>query len=198
MDIKNIIKESKNKLIYTKMKQLNTPEKLAKWMDENTNYAFRTKDGIVSYDFEHMFPEYRLQSPFEFFDSKVGVCWDQAVFEYFMFTNIIKRECKMFYIVQHDNAKEPTHTFVFYKDRGRWMYFENAFHRIKGIYYIKDNKDMFDYIIENMRKENPHDFSVEVFEINKDIRKYTNNFTVKTDIMSFMTFCQSCKRVYKK
>ena len=61
--------------------------------------------------------------------------------------------CKMFYIVQHDNDKEPTHTFVFYKDRGRWMYFENAFHRIKGIYYIKDNKDMFDYIIENMRKE---------------------------------------------
>ena len=75
---------------------------------------------------------------------------------------------------------------------------ENAFHRIKGIYYIKDNKDMFDYIIENMRKENPHDFSVEVFEINKDISEYTNNFTVKTDIMSFMTFCQSCKRVYKK
>lgn len=144
---------------------------------------------FLSIDYNHLF---------EFFDSKVGVCWDQAVFEYFMFTNIIKRECKMFYIVQHDNDKEPTHTFVFYKDRGRWMYFENAFHRIKGIYYIKDDKDMFDYIIENMRKENPHDFGVEVFEINKDIREYTNNFTVKTDIMSFMTFCQSCKRVYKK
>ena len=58
MDIKKIIKESKNKLIYTKMKQLNTPEKLAKWMGENTDYAFRTKDGIVTYDFD-LFQDYR-------------------------------------------------------------------------------------------------------------------------------------------
>ena len=49
MDIKKIIEESKNKLIYTKMKKLNTPEKLAKWMDENTNYA-KANQHRIEYD----------------------------------------------------------------------------------------------------------------------------------------------------
>lgn len=186
----NIIKRAE-------LQKLNTPDRLFKWMNENMEYAYKTINGDVSYDFDHMYPDYRLQSPMETFNSKVGVCWDQALFEQYVFNNIIHKECKLYYIIQKDNNFEPTHTFIFFKDKENWYYFENSYERIRGIYKITDEFDTFDFIIENMRKEQK-DLGVRVFEVNKDFTKYSDNFTKNTDIISFMDFCESCELIYTK
>lgn len=179
-----------------KYSKLNTVDKLFKWMNKNMKYAYVTVDGEVSEDFDHMYPDYRLQSPEECFQSKVGVCWDQAIFEQFIFENIIHKKCKLYYIVQ-DNQNQSTHTFIFFEDKGKIYYFENSFENIRGIYEVEDIDKTFEFIIENMRKDKD-DNGVEVYEVNKDINKYTKGFTEKTDIISFMEFCQSCKLIYYK
>lgn len=186
-----------NIIINAKMKQLNTVDKLSNWMDKNMKYAFVTVDKKISDDFDHMYPDYRLQSPIESFISKVGVCWDQAIFEKYMFNNIIHKKCKMYYIIQHDKECESTHTFIIYEDKNKKYYFENSFEKIRGVYEVNNLEDTFDFIIDKMR-ETKKDNNTEVFEINKSIESFTNNFTEKTDIVSFMNFCQSCKLVYKR
>lgn len=176
--------------------KLNTPEKLAKWMDENMDYGYKVVNGEISYDFEHFYPDYRLQSPIETFHSKVGVCWDQAIFEQYVFNKIIHKKSRFYYIVQ-DNPMSGTHTFIIYEDKGKKYYFENSYERIRGIYEVDDLQDIFDFIIENMRKEQK-DKGVRVYEVNKDLTKFTNNFTENCDIISFMDFCESCKLLYKE
>lgn len=186
-----------NIIINAKMKQLNTVGKLSNWMDKNMKYAFVTVDKKISEDFDRMYPDYRLQSPIESFISKVGVCWDQAIFEKYMFNNIIRKKCKMYYIIQHDREYEPTHTFIIYEDKNKKYYFENSFEKIRGVYEVNKLEDTFNFIIDKMR-EMKKDNNTEVFEVNKSIESYTNNFTEKTDILSFMSFCESCKLVYKR
>ncbi len=181
-----------------KYKKLNTVDKLSKWMNENIKYTYATVDGEVSEDFDRMYPDYKLQSPDECFESKVGVCWDQAIFEQYIFDNILHKKCKLYYIIQRDNVAEQTHTFIFYKDKGKTYYFENSFENIRGIYEVKDMNDTFDFIIEKMRELQEKDKGVEVYEVNKSIEKFTNGFTEKTDIVSFMNFCESCKLIYYK
>ena len=184
----NIIK---NRGIY----KLNTVEKLFKWMNENVEYGYMNKNGdIILYP--DMLYNYKLQSPFELYNSKVGVCWDQAVFEQYIFKNIIHKECKLYYITQ-DNKISGTHTFIFYKDNRKWYYFENSYQKIRGIYKIDNFKDMIQYIINNMREDYP-DNAIKVYEVNKDISKFTNNFKNNTDPISFMDFCESCKLIYEK
>ena len=186
-----------NIIINAKMKQLNTVDKLSNWMDKNMKYAFVTVDKKISEDFDRMYPDYRLQSPIESFISKVGVCWDQAIFEKYIFNNIIRKKSKMYYIIQHDNDYEPTHTFIIYEDKNKKYYFENSFEKIRGVYEVNKLEETFDFIIDKMR-EMKKDNNTEVFEVDKNIESYTNNFTEKTDILSVMSFGESCKLVYKR
>lgn len=174
--------------------KLNSPERLFNYMKDNAQYGYVNKDGdAILYDVNPK--DYRVQSPLDFYNTMVGTCWDQALFEKFIFDTVIRNECKLYYIVQ-DNLNCTTHTFIIFKYRNKFYYMENAFERIKGMYYFKTKEEIFDFVISEMRKDNV-DNGVEVYEINKDYNTYSKNYTTKTDCSSFMSFCESCELVYK-
>ena len=83
----------------------------------------------VDKDFSNL---YRLQSPKEVIEHKVGVCWDQVELERFLFKkeNI---EFKTYFIVHYDDDKCPTHTFLIYKENNKFFWFEHSWEINRGI-----------------------------------------------------------------
>ena len=117
---------------------------------EEIEYGYKDKDGNIHYDMTSSFSDdYRLQSPDEIKESKVGVCWDQVEYERYLFE---KQNIKFntYFIVHYDNDKCPTHTFLIYEDNNKYYWFEHAWEKFKGIHEynteeeaLKDIKDKF-------------------------------------------------------
>jgi hypothetical protein len=109
-----------------------TPEQLAKWMNHSLQYGFRDKYGKIRLDVDNMYPDYRLQSPQQLYQSKTGVCWDQVEFERYFFEKW-DIPYKTIYIEQK-NTMSSTHTFLIYRQNDNWYWFENSFEKVRGIH----------------------------------------------------------------
>lgn len=111
------------------------------WVDKNNNIH-----KIVDETFSS---NYKLQSPKEVLQNKVGVCWDQVELERYLFAKT-KLEYKTYFIVHYDNDKCPTHTFLTYEKNNKVYWFEHSWSKYKGIHkynsmneLIKDVKHKF-------------------------------------------------------
>jgi len=119
--------DSVSKLAY----DVKTPEGLSSWMKRNLKYGYVNAKGEVSFDFESIGVDYRLQSPNQIIHSKVEVCWGQAQLEREIL-NILGISNRCYYI--ETNPMEMTHTFVvFDSDKGIY-WFENSFEEHHGIH----------------------------------------------------------------
>lgn len=111
-----------------------TPTQLLDWMVD-VRYGWCDKNGkeyIGKELYGNIFwDKYRLLLPHEVYEKKIGVCWDQAIFEKWVFDNAFEFESKLIWVQQY---KVSTHTFLVYKENGKWMYFENAFGKHQGIH----------------------------------------------------------------
>jgi hypothetical protein len=76
---------------------IKTPEQLLEWMSKNISYGFIDKNKKIYKHptFDSFSDKYILQSPYDLYKSKVGVCWDQTLFEKFIFQNNIKLPFKI-------------------------------------------------------------------------------------------------------
>ena len=78
-------------------------------------YGYLDINGNIHYVIDKDFGSlYKLQSPRETLNNKVGVCWDQVELERYLFD---KKNIKFntYFIVYYSDNICPTHTFLIYK-----------------------------------------------------------------------------------
>ena len=98
---------------------IDTPVKLLNWMSKNIEY-------------EEDMENYFLKSPDDLVRLGKGVCWDQAELERAWFSKH-GYESKVIYIQQF-NKECSTHSFLIYKDKDKWAWFEHSYSDHKGIH----------------------------------------------------------------
>lgn len=170
--------------------KLNTPEKLYGYMQTHIKYGYIRRDTnkVETIDFNNFYRKYSLMSPQEVYDSGVGICWDQTLFEKYIFDNVIKKYDYKIFFLQQENVNQTTHTFLVFKRNGKYCYFENAFSDYAGIKEFDSYDDILEYVISNMRK-NEDDEGIYVNDLGKDFPKI--NSTCK----EFYNFCRHKKEI---
>ena len=146
---------------------IKTPKELLDYLDKHVNYGYYTKNGIVHLMGEEDFNEewennYILSSPEDVINNKVGNCWDLVEFEREWFTSN-GYEVKSFYEmvnVAYENDYE-THSFLAYKDKKNWYYFEFSDFENRGIYEFDSLEELLENVhnryLDNLKKYNLND-----------------------------------------
>ena len=126
-----------------------TPEELLEWMDR-IHYRWMDSDYKKHTEGrgEEFYDEYSMLLPYEVLEQKSGVCWDQTVFENYVFDKQFDYEHKMIFIQQYEIS---THAFFVFKKDGKWYHFEHSFEDFKGIHGPYDNvEDIVKDVYEKM------------------------------------------------
>ena len=95
---------------------------------------------------------YKLQSPQETLEHKVGVCWDQVELGRYLFKKE-EMEFKTYFIVHYDDDKCPTHTFLIYKENNKYYWFEHSWEKYRGIKAFDTEIDALKDIKEKFIKD---------------------------------------------
>ncbi|MBR4830854.1 MAG: hypothetical protein IKZ96_03725 [Bacilli bacterium] len=157
---------------------------------EEIEYGYKDVNNKYHNSVDNDFSDnYRLQSPSEIEESKLGVCWDQVEYERYL---LDKQNIKntTYFIVHYDNDKCPTHTFLIYEDNNKYYWFEHAWEKFKGIHEydteedaLKDIKEKFikcelnnNYINKNLciYKYDKPEYGISVSEFYKHCEKGEN------------------------
>lgn len=149
------------------LSKLDTPEKLLEYMSTNIEYGYLTRRGKIELeDYNDFYHQYRLQSPRQVVENRVGVCWDQVELERYIFSKYIKLPFETYYIVCN-NIERGTHTFLIYKKDNKSYYFENSYEKFRGIKEFNNTRDIIKYVGANVLTDNPTATSYETFKYNK-------------------------------
>ncbi len=153
-----------------KYSKVNTPEELLEFM-ATLDYGYITdKDKVIKYndkDFDKHLENYILEDYLDVLKYKVGTCWDQVELERNWFEKH-NYEFKTFYIMLNLNYENnyPTHTFLAYKEKNVWKYFENADYNNKGIYTFDSLKDLIKYrVLKQIELYNDMKYSADLKDI---------------------------------
>lgn len=103
------------------------------WIDKNNN-SYTIVDETFS-------DNYILQSPKETLKNKIGVCWDQVELERYLFKGN-NWNIKTYFIVNYDNDKCPTHTFLTFEKNNKFYWFEHAWEKFRGIHEYNTIKSL--------------------------------------------------------
>lgn len=116
----------------TDLPEFDSPIDLLKSMGD-INYGWADKNLQLHKDFGSNFSNnYRMLLPHEVHRLRVGVCWDQSVYEkyifdtQFEFDEVVLMSNQMYYL--------GTHTYLCYRDGKDWFYFENSWGQHRGIH----------------------------------------------------------------
>lgn len=151
----------------TTLDSFSTPEELYLWMHRKLEYAYHTKSGKKSTDFEKMDDLYVLQTPEQVLENKYGVCWDDAFLEK-EWLNKNNFENILLYISLDLKVMKTTHTFIIYKRLDNiWYYMEHAFTALEQHRPITNFKSVIDMIILSMVADKA--------KTNKDVELVENN-----------------------
>ena len=152
----NFIEEN-DRLVY---KAKNRAKQIMSIM-KKISYGFVDRDnGIhrtLKDDIENLF---KLQTPDELMESKVGICWDQVELERDLFSSS-GYSCNSFVVVYMGNNKLKNHTFLIYQDRGLYYWFEHAWEKMEGIHVFKTPEEIIEKVKENFIKEELHNDCIE-------------------------------------
>ena len=123
-------------------------------MSNNIEYGYLTRRGKIELeDYSDFYHQYRLQSPRQVVENRVGVCWDQVELERYIFSKYIKLPFETYYIVCN-NRERGTHTFLIYKKDNKSYYFENSYEKFRGIKEFNNTRDIIKYVeTEDDRKK---------------------------------------------
>ena len=132
------------------------------WVDKNNKKHI--------YDYDTYSNEYKLQSPEEIINNRIGVCWDQVELERYYFDKI-NIPIKTFFIVHYDDNKCPTHTFLVYEKDNNYYWFEHSWEKFRGIHaystlneLLNDIKNKFiQYELNNQYDNN----NLKIYEYSK-------------------------------
>ena len=97
---------------------------------------------------------WKLQSPEQFEQSRVGICYDFTEWEAGYLDTYYVKYKKYFISATYGEDKASTHTFIVVPDNGKYIYIEKAFKRVADeIHNMKvfdKLEDIFEYIVECM------------------------------------------------
>ena len=104
-------------------------------------YGYIDANGDNIIDTDQFGEHYRLQSPGELLNSKVGVCWEQVELERRLF---IDRgvNVKTYFIFIDDEDGLPSHTFLTYEFGGKHYWFEHSFAKYAGVHEYKSEEEL--------------------------------------------------------
>ncbi len=132
--------------------KIKKPEQLLEFMSENIRYGFVDKDKNTYDSNSPEWDKWRdiciVQTGKQILETKVGTCWDQVELERLWFEKH-KYDIKTYFIwfeVDYEN-KFPSHTFLLYKKKDKWYWFENAFEACRGIHEFKNKKEAINEVI---------------------------------------------------
>jgi hypothetical protein len=146
-------------------------------------YGYLDINGNIHFDIDEDFDnKYKLQSPNETLNNKVGVCWDQVELERYIFSKYIKLPFETYYIVCN-NRERGTHTFLIYKKDNKSYYFENSYEKFRGIKEFNNTRDIIKYVGANVLADNPDATSYETFKYNKP--------RDGSSVQQFMDYCEN-------
>lgn len=158
-----------------------TPKDLNKWMKSNIKYKKFTK----------------LMTPEEVFENRNGSCHDQTLFEKYIISGMGYKCGTIFFIEynEKENAGGQTHTFLYYHDKDKIYWFENAWGDMSGINGpYKDIKELKKSILNIHEKQSSFkkypklEFSaIPKIEYGIDLKEFVNacleSYSGRIDIM---------------
>ena len=129
---------------YTMMIERNNVNELMVWMQNNIHHGWRSSEDNKIHDIdnpEYFSKYYRLQSPTQLAESKVGLCWDQCELERRWFGKH-GIEHGVFYIEIQGKDYAPSHTFLAYHMHDSYWWFENSWSDMRGIKRYDDLRSL--------------------------------------------------------
>ncbi len=157
-----------------KFDELNTPEELFSFINKNIQYGYKGKNNNKIYYFENpefnkdWLDEYAIQTPEMTLKNKLAVCWDYVELARYWFEKnnyIVKTIFIAFFKPKEKNYF--THTFLIYKEKSKWIIFENSF---DGIENFKEYKTVKDAIKDVIKAHNDY-FKTNFFTKVKEYKK---------------------------
>ncbi len=103
------------------------------WLDKG-NHKHDIVDELYS-------NSYKLQSPKETIQNKIGVCWDQVELERYYFKGHDSK-VKTFFLVYYDGNQCPTHTFLTFEKNHKYYWFEHSWEVFRGIHEYETLKEL--------------------------------------------------------
>lgn len=157
-----------------KGKEINTPEELLKFMDQNIQYGFVNRMGEIYTAKDpkfstHFQEKWILSSPERLKQVKYGNCFDQVELEreWFVKHNYHIKTIFIWFELDYENSYSM-HTYLIYQKENRWYLFEHADEKNKGILSFKTKKEAIEYQREKHIKANEPISS----EVKKKIKIY--------------------------
>lgn len=109
---------------------------------KDITYGFIAQNAKQYTSFDEAFQKkYRLQSPKETIENKIGTCWDQVELERYYFKGN-DWNIKTYFIVHYDGDKCPTHTFLTFEKEGQYSWFEHAWEKFRGVHEYASLKEL--------------------------------------------------------
>ena len=137
-----------------KFDEIDSPNELLNFMNENIKYGFIGKNKKIytdpsSKEWDDWYEECIVQTGKQVLESKIGTCWDQVELERLWFLNK-KYDIKTIFIWFETNCENnyPTHTFLLYKKDNNWYWFEHSFFDFRGIHEFSSYEEAIDYVIK--------------------------------------------------
>lgn len=114
------LEKNRDKSAIIETNKFNNPNILSDWMKKHIKYKEFTK----------------LMSAEEVATKKAGSCHDQAEFENYMFNIMNIKHGRIFFIEYNKDSNQGgmTHTFLWYKEKNKFYWFENAWGGQEGIH----------------------------------------------------------------
>ena len=162
---------------------------------EDIEYGFLDEFGnnIINVDYDKWENEfynfYYLLSPDELLEKKCGVCWDQVELERKLF-NDNDIDVKTYFIFSHISDENlPSHTFLVYKNKDFYYWFEHSWGIYKGIHKYDSLNNLLLDVKSKFLKENnvPETAKTYVYEYSKP-KKHLS-------CLEFYKYCESQKFV---
>lgn len=128
------------------------------------NYGYFSKEGNY-YDENHTgdFSDYTTMDPHEVIKFAVGVCWDFAETEAYLFDQLfnykitnkaLKNGTYSLYYMEHDDSKgiSPTHTWLAYMENDKVYLFESSWFKYQGIHEFNSEMEMIEFYDKSQRE----------------------------------------------
>lgn len=135
----------------------------------NINYGWVDSNNQSHLEVDETFSDiYKLQSPQEIINNKIGVCWDQVELERYYFKQT-DYNIKTYFLVHYDNDRCPTHTFLVYEKNNKYYWFEHSWQKYQGIHEYTNIKDL---LIDVRNKFITTELNNQYDEMNLVLREY--------------------------
>ncbi len=109
---------------------------------DNIEYGWLDKENKKCVEMGKKFLDnYRLASPKEVLQNKVGICWDQVELERYYLSRT-NWKIKTFCLIYKDGNNDPTHTFITFEKKNKFYWFEHAWDKCRGMHEYTTLKKM--------------------------------------------------------